>query len=58
MLTVWMFHVVTKNDAWAFHVVIKNENVLSIGVVFSTPTLVRNKRTTIYLSSCLSYCFV
>lgn len=34
---------------WTFHVIVKNEMVLNINIVFSIPSLPRNKRTTISL---------
>jgi hypothetical protein len=51
ILSRWLiFHL----DAHVFHIIGNKELMLNIGVVFSTQSPQRNKRTTISLPSCLS----
>jgi hypothetical protein len=41
----WLIYVLV---VWAFHVVIKNETMLKVDIIFSTPSLARNKHTSCY----------
>lgn len=38
----WLIYVLI---VWAFHVIVKNETMLKVDIIFSTPSLARNKRT-------------